>query len=769
VSRSQPFELPEFYIGWPARLNPHLESARIHSKAWAREMGILDTPEGDDTPEVWSAEKFDAMDYALLCSYTHPDTPSDELDLVTDWYVWVFYFDDHFLDVYKRPGDEAGGRAHLGRLPSFMPMDLADTPPEPANPVERGLADLWYRTVPSKSVAWRRRFWQSTKHLLDESDWELRNINADRVANPIEYIEMRRKVGGAPWSAHLVEHANFVEVPDRISGSRPLRVLKESFADAVHLRNDLFSYDREVNDEGELSNCVLVLERFLGIGTQEAADLTNEVLTSRIYQFENTALTELPILFVEYGIGPVEQQAVALYVKGLQDWQSGGHEWHMRSSRYMNAGAADEAPPPVLGGAAGPASALASVLTLTPGAAERLLRPSPKSIGVTRFRANTHTLYEDVGPMELPEFTMPYEARANPNIAQAQQDCIDWCGEMGMLSELPGVPGGQIWTEERLAGFDFAQCSGRLHPDASACELNVSTRWLAWGTYGDDLYPRLFGTTKDLMGAKVQSGRLTFFMPLDCGAAPPPANPLERSLSELWLLTATPMSLEHRESFRDGVVRMTAAWVWELQNAIQHRIPDPVDYYEMRRNTFGSDLTMNLARVTFSGSLPDDIFDTRPMLALENAAQDYACFLNDVFSFQKEIQYEGELHNMVLVVRNFLGVSTEQAVSIVNDLMTSRMRQFQHVVATELPSLAERFELDDAGSAALDGWVTMMQDWMAGILVWHRLTARYREESLQELPVPGAVIHGGGPTGMGTSAARLAERARALRDMAPAG
>ena len=39
-----------------------------------------------------------------------------------------------------------------------------------------------------------------------------------RVSNPIEYIEMRRKVGGAPWSAHLVEHANFVEVPDRICG-----------------------------------------------------------------------------------------------------------------------------------------------------------------------------------------------------------------------------------------------------------------------------------------------------------------------------------------------------------------------------------------------------------------------------------------------------------------------------------------------------------------------------------------------------------------------
>ena len=51
------------------------------------------------------------MDYGLLCAYTHPDTLGPELDLVTDWYVWVFYFDDHFLDVFKRPRDQAGGRA----------------------------------------------------------------------------------------------------------------------------------------------------------------------------------------------------------------------------------------------------------------------------------------------------------------------------------------------------------------------------------------------------------------------------------------------------------------------------------------------------------------------------------------------------------------------------------------------------------------------------------------------------------------------------------
>jgi germacradienol/geosmin synthase len=380
------------------------------------------------------------------------------------------------------------------------------------------------------------------------------------------------------------------------------------------------------------------------------------------------------------------------------------------------------------------------------------------------LRANTHVPYEELEPTKLPDFYMPFGVRVNPHLEPARQDVLDWSEAMGFYLELPGVPGGYIWTREMNEGFDFGQCSARLNPEASADALKISTRWLAWGTYGDDLFPRVHGSARDLIGAKVQNARLTFFMPLDCVSMPPPANPLERGLADLWLATATPLSMEHRRWLKDGIGKMTASWVWELQNAFQHRIPDPIDYIEMRRDTFGSDLTMSFARIRFAGKLPPELLQTRPLLALEHAAQDYAVFLNDVFSFQKEMKYEGELHNMVLVVRNFLGISTEQAVLVVNDLMTSRMKQFEGVVARELPFVAEQFALDDTQRASLDEWVLMMADWMAGILVWHRMTARYPEASLREVPTVGAALHGGAPTGLGTSAAQLASRLRARRD-----
>ena len=47
----QPFELPDFYLPHPARLNPHRERADAHSKRWARGMGYLGT---GDEPGLWA-------------------------------------------------------------------------------------------------------------------------------------------------------------------------------------------------------------------------------------------------------------------------------------------------------------------------------------------------------------------------------------------------------------------------------------------------------------------------------------------------------------------------------------------------------------------------------------------------------------------------------------------------------------------------------------------------------------------------------------------
>lgn len=693
---TQPFELPHFYMPYPARLNPHLEEARAHSSRWARDMGML---EGSG---IWEQSDLDAHDYGLLCAYTHPDCDGPALSLITDWYVWVFFFDDHFLDMYKRTQDRAAGKAHLDRLPLFMPMDLATPVPEPRNPVEAGLADLWARTVPAMSADWRRRFAESTEHLLNESLWELSNINEGRIANPVEYIEMRRKVGGAPWSAGLVEYAT-AEVPAAVAGTRPLRVLMETFSDGVHLRNDLFSYQREVQDEGELSNGVLVLETFFGCTTQQAADTVNDILTSRLHQFEHTAVTEVPALALEKGLGPSEVAAVAAYTRGLQDWQSGGHEWHLRSSRYMNEGALATSP---LAGPTGLGTSAADVGALLAAA------------GAERLRAFTYVPFQKVGPSILPDFLMPFPLRLSPHLDAARHEVTRWCHAMGILQE-------GVWDEDKLDAYDLPLCAAGIGPDSTPDALDLSSQWLAWGTYGDDYYPLVFGHRRDFAAAKICTERLAGCMPIEGAPATVPANAMERGLADLWARTTAGMTAEQRRTVRDTVVVMTESWLWELANQFQNRIPDPVDYLEMRRATFGSELTMSLCRMGHGPAVPSEIYRSGPVRSLENAAMDYAMLLNDVFSYQKEIEYEGEVHNGILVVQNFFGCDYPTGLGIIHDLMTQRMRQFQHVAAHEFPVLYEDFGLTAEGRAVMEGYVEELRNWMAGILNWHHGCRRY--------------------------------------------
>ncbi|WP_158846566.1 terpene synthase family protein [Saccharothrix deserti] len=729
----QPFQLPDFYMPYPARLNPNLERARAHTKVWAHEMDMIDVPQHGTV--IWTEDDLDSHDYALLCSYTHPDASPDDLDLVTDWYVWVFYFDDHFVELYKRNPDVAGAKAYLDRLPLFMPVDGQITE-EPTNPVEKGLADLWTRTVHSHSLDWRRRFADNTKHLLDESMWELLNISEGRLSNPIEYIEMRRKVGGAPWSANLVEHVTGMEVPAHIALSRPMGVLRDTFADAVHLRNDLFSYEREVLDEGELSNGVLVLEKFLDIGTQEAAEAVNDLLTSRLHQFEHTAVTEVPPLLDEYAVDPAGRLAVLAYVKGLQDWQSGGHEWHARSSRYMNDGAVTANP--VLGGPTG----------LGTSAVRSLIATAPQ-----RLRSFSHVPFEEVPSLPEPALDMPFTLKVSPHWKDALEKSIAWARDMGIFDDTP-----RVWTESKLRDYDLALCSAGIDPDATAEELEISALWLTWGTYGDDYYPYTFGRTPDMAAAKATTERLKQMMPLE-GEAPAPVTPMERGLADIWQRTTAPMPPENRLQLRNALDLMLDSWLWELKNQHENRVPDPVDYVEMRRRTFGSDLTMSLARFGHGRLVPDEIYRTRTIRNIENSAIDYATILNDLYSYRKEIQYEGEVHNMVLVVRNFLDVDLERAYAITTDLANARLKQFQHSVAVELPTLFEEFDLEPETRAALTAHAAELEDWMAGILNWHREVVRYHDADLakhfggRELAGTAQALRG--PTGLGTASTRV--------------
>ncbi|MFI0370146.1 germacradienol/geosmin synthase [Actinomadura sp. 1N219] len=704
----QPFSLPTFYTPRPARLNPGLEAARAHTGQWAREIGIIGAPRDEGVPEVWSEAAFDAMDYGLLCAFTHPDAPGPELDLVTDWYAWVFYFDDHFLEVFKRPRDIDGARRHLARLPAFMPSYPAGTSPEPINPVERGLADLWARTAPGTPADWRERFIASTLDLLDESLWELANIDTGRVPNPIEYIQTRRKVGGAPWSAGLVEHALGAPVPGRVAGTRPLRVLKDAFCDAVHLRNDVFSYRRESEDEGEINNAVLVFHRFLGCGLQEAADRVNDLITSRLHQFEHTALAELPLLLEEQTLNAAERAAVVAYVQGLQDWQAGGHEWHLRSSRYGNQAPAGGRP------------------TLPDGPAGVAARVPASSLGkaareITRRAKTAATIGRRTPPFDIPAFVWPDAVRPNPHLRQAREHLRAWRPKVGITG-----PGG-VWSEEYAESCDLGLLTALTNPDLTLDELNRAADWDTWVFAVDDHIAHAYVKSGDQAGLRAYAQRLRGFMPVDDprtgdvpSTVPPrgPATGVERALADLWARTAPALPPQFQRRLHDLCAAFVERHQWEADNVLHQHVPDPVDYIEMRRETAAGDLSAILLLVTTGRDLPRALHRHPVMVRLIEAFTDQYGLLNDIYSYPKEVEVELSFSNGVSTVMDFLDCDVQTAVDVLGELANVRTRQFQQIIDREIPALIEELP-DEAAQDQLRDYTTRLRQWLTGRLAWY--------------------------------------------------
>jgi len=341
--------------------------------------------------------------------------------------------------------------------------------------------------------------------------------------------------------------------------------------------------------------------------------------------------------------------------------------------------------------------------------------------------------FQRVGPSVITKMDLPFPLRLNPHLDEARAHGIAWAQQVGLLSEQPpSSPGRTIWDAQKYVDYDLALCSAGLDPTGTLDELCVSVDWLAWGTYGDDYYPVVFGNTRDRIGAKAQTERFKLFMPTEDGAAPAPEprNALERGLADIWLRTTREMDESARGYLRHAIVEMTESWLWELDNQALNKIPDPVDYLEMRRKTFGAELTACLASIAHGDAVPPELAQHEAIASLENSAADYGCLINDVFSYQKEIEYEGEVHNLLLVVQTFFDCSYEDAQRIVEDLMAQRLAQFQRAAEIELPQVYEDYDLSEEARAALDGRAEQLRDWLAGILNWHHHVRRYREEDL---------------------------------------
>ncbi|MEV0985930.1 hypothetical protein [Streptomyces sp. NPDC049949] len=330
----QDIELPVLRMPHQVRLNPYLPVLRREAETWAREMGMLTGGETPSAPPIWTRSQFHAMAVDQLTAWTLPDASLAGLRLNHRFNLWALAWDDHFAAAFKQTGDLAGALAFTARLHAFLPPDPGARLPEPANAIEKGMADLQQRLFPPRLAHWRQGLNRALAGYIDAGVQELLNSRAGRVPDLIEYAQFRRESFAAYTAPYSVELATGARIPERIRHTRTVRALLDAFMDYMGLANDIASYQREVHDEYDVNNLVVVLETSLGITAQEAMHAAADLVSARLRHFEHLIRSELPPLVERAGLDQAERVELEAWLRGARSFLSGLHAWYTGAPRY---------------------------------------------------------------------------------------------------------------------------------------------------------------------------------------------------------------------------------------------------------------------------------------------------------------------------------------------------------------------------------------------------------------------------------------------------
>ncbi|MET9606693.1 hypothetical protein ABZZ17_16700 [Streptomyces sp. NPDC006512] len=331
-------EVPRLWMPYPLRVNPHLPALHEESESWAREMGMLDGYGGPSARRaIWTRSKFHAMTVDQLTAWTLPDAPLAELRLNHRFNVWALAWDDYFASAFKQTGDLPGARAFTDRLHAFLRPELGARLPEPTNAVERGIADLQLRLFPPRLAHWRHEFNRALARYVDAGVEELANSRSGHVPHLIDYAPFRRESFAAHTAPYSVELSTGARIPERILHTRTVRGLLDAFMDFMGLANDIASYEREVHEEHDVNNLVLVVGTSLGIGLHEAVPAALNLVNARLRDFEHFRRIDLPRLVRQAGLHHDERTELETWLRGACGFLSGLHAWYTGAPRYASA------------------------------------------------------------------------------------------------------------------------------------------------------------------------------------------------------------------------------------------------------------------------------------------------------------------------------------------------------------------------------------------------------------------------------------------------
>ncbi|SEE09496.1 hypothetical protein SAMN04490357_6892 [Streptomyces misionensis] len=318
--------MPHIHVEFPAELSPYADDAEAGTRAFVARYGLV--------PDEAARRHHERSLLGTLMGRAYPHAGAFELQLVTDWISTMLVLDDQFDETSLGTDPERLREVCAEVLGWFTADGSVDESVTPAHSITKvfrpAYADLWRRTVPLTSPAWRTRLAGHVADFFETCAWESENRLTGRVPELDEYIA-RRGRALMPY-LDLIEVTTHAEVPEEIYRLPEFAEMNAALSDADLWTNDLFSCEKEAL-LGDPHNLVLVHQHAHGTDLQTSADAVGAMIQGRFDRF-----TELSEHFVD-GLTPGQRalfpaDRLARHVAGLRSWLTGQLKWRFETLRF---------------------------------------------------------------------------------------------------------------------------------------------------------------------------------------------------------------------------------------------------------------------------------------------------------------------------------------------------------------------------------------------------------------------------------------------------
>jgi Terpene synthase family 2, C-terminal metal binding len=297
-----------------AQVSPHAAAVDRHVVDWARRFMLL--------PDQAEADRFRQARVGWLAARTSPDSDPALLELLADWQMWLFIFDDRYCD-------ESETGTHPERLtriiaPFLWVLESAGSRRASTSKLAAGLADIMQRLSLCATESQLFRFISAVRGYFLAQFWEAGHRADDKPAALAEYQVMRRHGGAVPTCTALIDVAGGFELPGAEFCRPDVRELTDIAVNVTCWANDILSYPKESARSLKVHSLPAVLAHERNLDTATALTAAAALHDAEVARY----LKAEPV--VRGRAGPELRR----YLDGLRNWMAGNFYWSRETSRY---------------------------------------------------------------------------------------------------------------------------------------------------------------------------------------------------------------------------------------------------------------------------------------------------------------------------------------------------------------------------------------------------------------------------------------------------